>query len=262
MSNGTYEANPSDNESTFITVAYPYPSGGMHIGHARTYTVPDVYARYRRLCGESVLFPMAWHVTGTPIVGAVERLKKREPEQLSVLQDIFGVSDEELDELKTPMGFAHHFIDNHYRIGMKNLGLSIDWRREFTTNDERYSKFITWQYETLHNRGLLEKGLHPVKFCTNEKNPVTTHDILRGENAEFQEYTLIKFKWGDFIIPMATLRPETIRGVTNAFVNPNSSYGLITNCTPFESNCVLLSIKSILDVVSGTLLIQTNICIL
>ena len=39
MSNGTYEANPSDNESTFITVAYPYPSGGMHIGHARTYTV-------------------------------------------------------------------------------------------------------------------------------------------------------------------------------------------------------------------------------
>ena len=224
ISDGTYEANPCDNESTFITVAYPYPSGGMHIGHARTYAVPDVYARYRRLCGESVLFPMAWHVTGTPIVGAVERLKKNEPEQLFVLQDIFGVSDEELDELKTPMGFARHFIDKHYRIGMKNLGLSIDWRREFTTNDERYSKFITWQYNTLHERGLLEKGLHPVKFCTNEKNPVTTHDILRGEDAEFQEYTLIKFKWGDFIIPMATLRPETIRGVTNAFVNPNSIY--------------------------------------
>ena len=93
LSNGTYEANPSDNESTFITVAYPYPSGGMHIGHARTYAVPDVYARYRRLCGESVLFPMAWHVTGTPIVGAVERLKNKEPEQLSVLQNIFGVSD-------------------------------------------------------------------------------------------------------------------------------------------------------------------------
>lgn len=224
LDSGAHEANPDDKESTFITVAYPYPSGGMHIGHARTYTVPDVYARYRRLCGESVLFPMAWHVTGTPIVGAVERLKNGEPEQLSVLQNIFGVSNEELEDLKTPMGFAHHFIDKHYRVGMQKLGLSIDWRREFTTNDERYSKFITWQYNTLYERNLLEKGLHPVKFCTNEKNPVTTHDILRGEDAEFQEYTLIKFYLDDLVIPMATLRPETIRGVTNVFINPDSTY--------------------------------------
>ena len=75
---GRYEADPAaaaDEDPTFITVPYPYPSGGMHIGHARTYTVPDVYARYRRQQGDNVLFPIAWHVTGTPIIGAVERLK-------------------------------------------------------------------------------------------------------------------------------------------------------------------------------------------
>ncbi|SIR58146.1 leucyl-tRNA synthetase [Haladaptatus litoreus] len=221
---GQYEAEPSDSEATFVTVPYPYPSGGMHIGHARTYTVPDVWARYRRLQGDNVLFPIAWHVTGTPIVGAVERLQNREEKQLSVLQDTFNVSDEELPELETPMGYARYFIENSYKKNMQSLGLSVDWRREFTTNDERYSKFITWQYETLRERGLLEKGLHPVKFCTNEENPVTTHDLLEGEDAEFQEYTLVQFDWDGLTVPMATLRPETVHGVTNAFIDPDANY--------------------------------------
>ena len=217
-------ADPDDEESTFITVPYPYPSGGMHIGHARTYTVPDVYARYRRQQGDDVLFPMAWHVTGTPIIGAVERLEKREEKQLSVLQETYNVSDDVLSELETPMGYARHFIDEHYKTGMQSLGLSIDWRREFTTNDDRYSKFITWQYETLRQKGRLEKGLHPVKFCTEQENPVTTHDLLEGEDVEYQEYTLVKFTQGETTIPMATLRPETVRGVTNAYINPDSTY--------------------------------------
>ncbi|SFR35309.1 leucine--tRNA ligase [Halogeometricum limi] len=225
---GRYEADPadaaSDDDPTFITVPYPYPSGGMHIGHARTYTVPDVYARYRRQQGDNVLFPIAWHVTGTPIIGAVERLKKGEEKQLSVLRDTYDVPEDTLTDLETPMGFARYFIEQHYKQGMQSLGLSVDWRREFTTNDERYSKFITWQYETLRDRGLLEKGLHPVKYCTNEKQPVTTHDILEGEEAEFQEYTLVRFGHGDTVVPMATLRPETVRGVTNAYIAPDADY--------------------------------------
>ena len=222
---GSYESDPTDpGEPVFITVPYPYPSGGMHIGHARTYTVPDAVARYRRLQGDNVLFPIGWHVTGTPIIGAVERLKSREPRQLEVLTETYGVDPESLAELETPMGYANHFIEEHYKAGMRRLGLSIDWRREFTTNDPHYTRFITWQYETLRERDRLEKGLHPVKFCTNEEQPVTTHDILEGETAEFQTYTLMRFTMGETVLPMATLRPETIRGVTNAFVNPEATY--------------------------------------
>ncbi|WP_049981885.1 leucine--tRNA ligase [Halolamina rubra] len=241
---GRYEADPAEgadgDDATFVTVPYPYPSGGMHIGHARTYTVPDAYARYRRQQGDNVLFPMAWHVTGTPIIGAVERLKKGEAEQLSVLQDTYNVPEEDLSDLETPMGFAEYFIEEHYKKGMKSLGLSVDWRREFTTNDERYSKFIEWQYRTLKEKGLVEKGLHPVNYCTDEEQPVTTHDLLEGEDAEFQEYTLVRFRGdspdngdadragasddGDAVFPMATLRPETVRGVTNAYVDPEATY--------------------------------------
>ena len=252
---GIYEAEPDpaeegvetatdEDEKTFVTVPYPYPSGGMHVGHARTYTVPDVYARYRRLQGDSVLFPLAWHVTGTPIIGAVERLKAGEKDQLSVLRDTYDVSEDTLRDLETPMGFARYFIEEHYKENMQALGLSIDWRREFTTNDERYSKFVSWQYETLHDRGLLEKGYHPVNYCTNEEQPVTAHDLLEGEDAEFQDYTLIEFGWDDAdsggrregqqdggpasegVVPMATLRPETVRGVTNAYIDPDGEYVL------------------------------------
>ncbi len=238
-SEGRYEAEPTADdgaiEKTFVTVPYPYPSGGMHIGHARTYTVPDVYARYRRQRGDAVLFPIAWHVTGTPIVGAVERLRNGEQRQIDSLQNAFGVPEADLRELETPMGYARYFIEeaaSSYKRGMRRLGLSIDWRREFTTNDERYSRFVTWQYETLRERRLLEKGKHPVKYCTREENPVTTHDLLEGEEAEFQEYTLIRFEWerdDDVVIaPMATLRPETVRGVTNVYVDPAAEYVLAT----------------------------------
>ncbi|MFW6153386.1 MAG: class I tRNA ligase family protein, partial [Halobacteriota archaeon] len=176
---GWYEVDPDpDAEATFVTVAYPYPNGAMHVGHIRTYTVPDVYARFRRMRGDNVLFPMAWHVTGTPIIGAVERLKSGEDEQLRILTEVFDVPEEDLDELTTPMGFAEYFIEHSYKRSMQLLGLSIDWRREFTTNDDAYKEFISWQYETLLEHDRLVEDTHPVNFCTNERQPVTTHDLL------------------------------------------------------------------------------------
>ena len=190
----------------------------MHIGHARTYTVPDVIARFKRMQGYNVLFPMAWHVTGTPIIGALKRMKEGEEKQLKVLKEVYGMTDEEINSIQDPMDFAKYFIDNHYREGMKKLGYSIDWRRQFTTNDKHYNQFITWQYKSLYKRGLLRKGLHPVKYCLKDKNPVTTHDLLEGEEAEIQEFTLLKFKFNDEFIIAATLRPETIFGVVNVWV--------------------------------------------
>jgi len=109
---------------------------------------------------------------------------------------------------------------------MMGLGYSIDWRRQFTTNDPHYNQFIIWQYKSLHAWGLVVKGMHPVKYCTKDKNPVTTHDLLEGEGAEVMEFTLLKFAFGDdntFIIA-ATFRPETMFGQTNMWVNPNVTY--------------------------------------
>ncbi|HDD72527.1 MAG TPA: leucine--tRNA ligase, partial [Candidatus Aenigmarchaeota archaeon] len=207
----------------YLTVAYPYPSGGMHIGHLRTYTVPDVIARFKRMQGFNVLFPMAWHVTGTPIIGALKRLKAREKKQMFVLKEVYRISEKELSEINEPMDYARYFIEKHYKRGMNDIGFSIDWRREFTTNDPHYNRFIEWQYSVLKSRKFVKKGLHPVKWCLLDKNPVTTHDLLEGEGAEIHEFVLIKFSLDGKILPAATLRPETVFGVTNIWVNPESN---------------------------------------
>ncbi|MDY6769941.1 MAG: leucine--tRNA ligase, partial [Candidatus Nanohaloarchaea archaeon] len=219
-----FEADPSGEDKFYITVAYPYPSGGMHIGHVRTFALPDVFARFKRMQGYNVLFPMAWHVTGTPIIGALERLKEGDEDQLHVLRDVYNVPEETLESFEEPMDFAEYFIEHSYKANMQRLGFGIDWRREFTTNDDRYNRFIEWQYKRLQEQGLVEKGLHPTKYCLNDENPVTTHDLLEGESAEKQEYSLVKFSSGGRVFPMATLRPETVYGVTHALIDPDADY--------------------------------------
>ena len=224
-----FEAAPSGKPKFYITVAYPYVSGPMHIGHGRTYTVPDVISRYRRMRGYCVLFPMAYHFTGTPIVGAAKRVERREKQFVDVLTKRYGISEGELKKLEDPHYFASYWAkasDLSYRKGMEWLGYSIDWRREFTTVDPQYSKFVTWQYHKLMDAGLIVKGMHPVKWCPQCRNPVTDHDLLDGEGVDIVEFTLLKYRLGGYVLPAATLRPETVFGVTNLWLNPNVEYVL------------------------------------
>jgi leucyl-tRNA synthetase len=107
---------------------------------------------------------------------------------------------------------------------MTACGLSIDWRRRFTTVDPTYSKFIEWQWKHLYEAGHVIKGVHPVRYCTVDDNPVGDHDLLEGDKAEVVKFTLIMFRFGDAFIPTATLRPETIHGVTNLWANPTVTY--------------------------------------
>ncbi len=224
-----FEATPSERPKFYITVAYPYVSGPMHIGHGRTYTVPDVISRYKRMRGYGVLFPMAYHFTGTPIVGAAKRVERKEKEFVEVLTKRYGIPEGELKKLEDPHYFASYWAkgsDLSYRKGMEWLGYSIDWRREFTTVDPHYSKFIAWQYHKLMGAGLIVKGEHPVKWCQRCQNPVTDHDLLDGEGVDIVEFTLLKYRFGDYVLPAATLRPETVFGVTNLWLNPNVEYVL------------------------------------
>lgn len=219
-----FQVDPDDEDKFYITVAYPYPSGGMHIGHVGTYTLPDVFARFKRMQGHNVLFPMAWHVTGTPIIGALNRVKEGDEDQIRVLRDVYNVPEDEMDSWEEPMEFAEYFIENSYKPNMKKLGFSVDWRREFTTNDEAYNQFIEWQYKRLRDKGFVKKGMHPTKYCLDDENPVTTHDLLEGEDAEKQEYSLVKFEGEELVFPAATLRPETVYGVTHMLLNPEEKY--------------------------------------
>lgn len=220
---GIFEAEPDEREKYFITIPYPYLNGNLHAGHTRTFTIGDVVARYKRMLGYNVLYPMGFHVTGTPIVGLAEQIGNRDPETMDVYERLHGIPGDILPTLETPEKIVDYFKVEAEKA-MRLIGYSIDWRRKFTTTDPTYKKFIDWQYTRLYEKDLIVKGSHPVKWCPNDQNPVEDHDILHGEEATIVDYTLVKFTCGDLILPCATLRPETTFGVTNLWINPAVDY--------------------------------------
>ena len=176
--------------------------------------------------GYNVLFPMAWHVTGAPVIGIADRIRRKDPWTLDLYHRVHGVPKEKLPELEDPEYIVKYFSTEYHEV-MEEMGYSIDWRREFRTTDPTYRKFIEWQITQLHEKGLVERGEHPVKYCPNCDNPVGDHDLLEGEGVGVNELTLLKFPIGDKILVTATLRPETIVGATNIWLNPDVEYVLV-----------------------------------
>ncbi len=218
-----FESNPDDREKMYLTVAFPYPSGAMHVGHGRTYTVPDVYARFKRMQGYNVLFPMAWHVTGAPVVGIAKRIERKDPWTLDIYKNVHNVPEDELEKFVDPEYIVKYF-SSEYHDDMTNMGYSIDWRREFRTIDPHYKQFVRWQIKQLKDKDLIRKGSHPVKYCPDDENPVGDHDLLEGEGVAINDLTLIKFPYEDAYLVAATFRPETLYGATNVWLNPDEEY--------------------------------------
>ncbi|MEK6978397.1 MAG: leucine--tRNA ligase [Candidatus Hydrothermarchaeota archaeon] len=221
-----FEADPDPKRpKVFVTFPFPYMNGPLHLGHAFTSARVDLYARFRRMQGYNVLFPWAWHITGEPIAGAAERVKKKDPQQIRIFREMDGVSEEELKKFVDPEYIASYYIRESREV-LKALGHSIDWRREFTTTSLHppFNAFIEWQYETLREKGYVTKGTHPVVWCPHDESPTGDHDRLRGEGASPVEYILLKFPYDGAFLVAATLRPETIYGVTNIWLNPDATY--------------------------------------
>ena len=219
-----FETNPNEKPKKFITVAYPYPNSPQHIGHGRTYTLADVHSRFYRMQGYNVLFPMGFHYTGTPVLGMAKRIQAGEKEILDGLQNVYHVPEEDIKTFVEPIKIADYF-HKEIKSGMIEMGYSIDWRREFTTIVPGYQKFIEWQITTLKESGRIIQGSHPVGWCPADQNPVSQHDTMGDVEPKIDDKNfLVKFSFGKFIFPVTTLRPETIFGVTNLWVNPNTIY--------------------------------------
>ncbi len=226
-----FEADPIPGApKIFVCVPYSYQNAPLHVGHGFTYTRGDAYARFKRMQGYNVLFPWAWHWTGEAVAGTCERLKRGDEAVKRMLVEIDGVPEELLEKFTDPAFVTRYYTEENREV-VKAMGFSVDWRREFYTTDLHpyYSRFIEWQYITLRNLGYVAKGRHPVVWCPRCESPTGDHDRLVGEGVSPEEYTLVYFKLDEYdaFLAAATLRPETIFGVTNIWINPRSEYVLI-----------------------------------
>ena len=143
--NRTYsvENHAEGKENEYILIEFPYPSGiGLHLGHTRSYTAIDAYARKERLSGKNVLFPF-----GT---------------------DAFGLEAERtaIREHKLPQEIVERNIATFHKQ-IKGLGISFDWNRTINSCDEDYYKWTQWQFIQFFKKGLAEKQETTVNYCPN-----------------------------------------------------------------------------------------------
>jgi len=146
-----------DKKKKYVLVEFPYPSGsGLHIGHAFSFTGADVYARFWRMRGNNVLFPMGWDAFGLPTENYAIKMKRKPQE----------VTKENTD---------------HFREQMKRLAYSFDWSREVNTTDPNYYRWTQWIFIQLFNKGLAYKKEMPINWCPSCKIGLANEEVVDGK---------------------------------------------------------------------------------
>lgn len=224
--NRQYEADADpEKPKFFLTFPYPYMNGYLHMGHFYSVMRTEAFARYKRLRGFNVLFPQGWHCTGSPIESVAKRIREGEQKQLDIMKKQ-GFTEEQVKKFGDPKYWTEYFPKKGEE-DYKNLGMSVDFRRSFITTDlnPHYDKFIQWQFRKLKDNGYVVKGNHPVVWDPKENCPVGDHDRVEGEGEIPQEFLLVKHRLEDnTYLATATLRPDTILGITNLYINPKVTY--------------------------------------
>lgn len=228
--NKVFEVKANKKEKYFGTVAYPYANSILHIGHGRTFTTAEIFLRYQRLLGKNVLFPMGFHISGTPVLAVADGIRSGDKKQIQITTEAISEYLDSKQEIeKTLKSFTESeniakFFSHTIEDSFKKVGIGIDWSRKFTTGEEIYNKFIEWQYAKLNNLGILTKGKYPILFSPAEENAVGEDDIKDGDSDKvtIQEMNYILFESkqnkGEYFV-VATLRPDALFGTTNLWVD-------------------------------------------
>jgi len=156
LQNNRYAVQVDDQREKFYCLAmFPYPSGKLHMGHVRNYTIADVIARYQRMMGKNVLQPMGWDAFGLPAENAAVANKV------------------------APALWTRENID-HMRTQLRRLGFAYDWDRELATCDPEYYQWEQWFFTQLHEKGLVYKKMATVNWDPVDQTVLANEQVIDG----------------------------------------------------------------------------------
>ncbi|MBT7904214.1 leucine--tRNA ligase [Porticoccaceae bacterium] len=152
----TFEVSEDQSKEKFYCLAmFPYPSGKLHMGHVRNYTITDVIARYQRMQGKNVLHPMGWDAFGLPAENAAIQNKT------------------------APAKWTQENIA-YMKAQLQSLGFGIDWTRELATCEPSYYKWEQWFFTKLYEKGLVYKKTSAVNWCPNDATVLANEQVIDG----------------------------------------------------------------------------------
>ncbi len=153
---GSFHVTEDPHKEKFYCLSmFPYPSGRLHMGHVRNYTIGDVIARYQRMKGKNVLQPMGWDAFGLPAENAA--MKNNVP----------------------PAQWTYDNID-YMRDEFKRLGFGYDWDRELATCHPEYYRWEQWLFTQLFEKGLIYKKTAPVNWCPHDLTVLANEQVIDG----------------------------------------------------------------------------------
>src|SRR3989344_7177749 len=152
-----FKVKESSKKKFYVLEMYPYPSAsGLHIGHAFNYTIGDIYARYKRMNGFNVLYPMGYDSFGLPAENAAIKSKSH------------------------PKKFTEDAIKNYIKQ-QKNLGLSYDWSRMVQCHKPEFYKWDQWIFLKMFEKGLAYRKKAPVNWCSKCKTVLANEQVHDGK---------------------------------------------------------------------------------
>ena len=152
---GAFKVEKSDKPKYYALEMFPYPSGNLHMGHVRNYSIGDVVARFKKMNGFNVLHPMGWDSFGLPAENAAIK---------------HGIH---------PHGWTDSNIAN-MREQLKSLGFSYDWDREVATCKEDYYKWTQWLFLQFYKNGLAYKKKSYVNWCPSCNTVLANEQVVNG----------------------------------------------------------------------------------
>ncbi|MFI8741518.1 leucine--tRNA ligase [Stutzerimonas zhaodongensis] len=152
----SFEVSEQPGKDTFYCLSmFPYPSGKLHMGHVRNYTIGDVIARYQRMQGKNVLQPMGWDAFGMPAENAAMKNKV------------------------APAKWTYENID-YMRTQLKSLGLAVDWTREVTTCKPDYYRWEQWLFTRLYEKGVIYRKNGTVNWDPVDQTVLANEQVIDG----------------------------------------------------------------------------------
>jgi leucyl-tRNA synthetase len=186
----TFKATPDNSKEKFYCLSMlPYPSGALHMGHVRNYTISDVIARYQKMLGKNVLHPMGWDAFGLPAENAAIKHKRQ------------------------PAEWTYNNIE-HMKSQFKTLGFGYDWSREIATCKDDYYKWEQWFFIELFKKGLVYKKSSTVNWDPVDNTVLANEQVIDGKGWR-SGATVIKKEIPQWFIKITAYAEELLEGLTD-----------------------------------------------